>query len=574
MSRPIARNRWARPIFAFGLAALAPLLAGALASPAPTITSLSSSALSRSARLIIQGSGFGADQGMSRVEISGFPAIVTRWSDDVIAAYVPESAPFGTGSVRVTSGGGESNAVALDVTPRAALGRVQWRFQVDSADVQQRPAVGPDGTIVAHDSNAFVYALTPDGGLKWVFRTDSSAYGPPAVGPDGSVYVAAFDRMYGLAPDGTLRWQFTDPDSQGAIAGPSLGPDGNLYVVDDLYGLGAFSLSTAGQLLWSHNGVPRFTEYGALGSEIVFGPSTAGGPPNQLYVALDEYGVAASTAYGLDLDGQQRWARPAGGSDDPFMQQQRQVAVGPEGNVYLTAFSSAIGWGLTALHPADGAVRWAYYPWPANGMSPPDVGPDGAIYLARSLDYLDALRPDGRLLWTVPFGGENGGNGILTSRPRFSPDDRTVYVATTLLGGSEIDPYCYLYAIKASDEAPVSGEAGSAGPMTADHGPGTSVEVAYAPACNANDHWIYWGAGPITDSVKWIDSACGLGTDAIASFDPGTPAVGTFFYFVIVGQGDRHEGSYGRSSAGVERPEATGVGICDRPQALALSCAP
>ena len=56
-----------------------------------------------------------------------------------------------------------------------------------------------------------------------------------------------------------------------------------------------------------------------------------------------------------------------------------------------------------------------------------------------------------------------------------------------------------------------------------------------------------------------------------ATFDPGDPAPDGFFYFVIVGQSVSKEGSYGRGTLG-ERPEAIGVGACDRPQDLAGTC--
>ena len=114
------------------------------------------------------------------------------------------------------------------------------------------------------------------------------------------------------------------------IAGPTVGPDGNIYVISDYGGLGAFALSPAGQLLWSNPGNPTFAEYGQLGAEIVFGSG-------RLYAAFDEYGVASSTIFGLSLGGAQQFARTLGGSDDPFMQQQRQPATGSDGSLYLTA---------------------------------------------------------------------------------------------------------------------------------------------------------------------------------------------------------------------------------------------
>jgi hypothetical protein len=119
-----------------------------------------------------------------------------------------------------------------------------------------------------------------------------------------------------------------------------------------------------------------------------------------------------------------------------------------------------------------------------------------------------------------------------------------------------------------SGAAPVPGEVASILPS---RGAGSAVDVTFAPTCGATDHAAFWGTGPISGAPSWTAAACGLGTSGSASFDPGDPAPGEFFYFVIVGQDATREGSFGSSSAG-ERPEAQGVGSCDRPQVLGGGC--
>ena len=96
---------------------------------------------------------------------------------------------------------------------------------------------------------------------------------------------------------------------------------------------------------------------------------------------------------------------------------------------------------------------------------------------------------------------------------------------------------------------------------------GTVVDLSYTPACGAADNVVYWGHGPIAGSLSWTNAACAVGNTGTASFDPGDPAPETFVYFVIVGQSTTKEGSYGQGwsgLAGVERPEAVGIGACDR----------
>ncbi len=460
---------------------------------APTITSLSASTLPRSGRLLVSGTGFGAAQGLSSLSIGGRTAFVTRWTDTLVVGYVPEATAPGATGVQVVVAGAGSNVVPLGVTLRQSNGRVKWTFQADAqyGYMYQRPAVGPDGTVVAIDAMGNVYAVTADGGLKWIVKGGAS--GPPTVGADGTVYVASMNTITAIAADGTIKWQFTEPSvGQGVIAGPTVGPDGNVYAVTDFGGLGALALSPTGQLLWSNPGNPNFLEYGQIGAEVAFGQG-------RLYVGFDEFGVAPGTVFGLSLDGHQQWAVNAGGVDNGGMQGQTQTAVGLDGTVYITS------WGLNgstlyAFDSATGSIKWTTAPWPSNGMSEPTVGPDGTIYLGRSLSYLDAINPDGstkwsvvdggvlahptisppgtmvvageqsnygepgsvksydsgsgKLLWTLGLPPEYGSFQTLESRPRFAPDGSTVYFGTFISNPNAADQYANLFAVDTTSQAP------------------------------------------------------------------------------------------------------------------------
>jgi hypothetical protein len=218
-------------------------------------------------------------------------------------------------------------AVVPDAGPVSSTypGVVKWRFQVSGQYVLQRPAVGPNGGVVVASSTGDVYSLTAQGVLRWTVRSVGGE-GGPSIDPDGTTYVASGNRITAIGPKGSIRWTFTEPSAgQAVIAGPTVGPDGNIYLISDYGGLGAFALSPAGQLLWSNLGSPTFSEYGQLGAEIVFSST-------RLFAAFDEYGVASSTMFGLSLGGTQQWARTLGGSDDMFMQQQRQPATGRDGS--------------------------------------------------------------------------------------------------------------------------------------------------------------------------------------------------------------------------------------------------
>jgi outer membrane protein assembly factor BamB len=187
------------------------LFAATLASAQPTITALSNTTAARSGRLLIQGSGFGSQQGSGHVEIGGLVAPLTRWSDTLLAAYIPEQAPIGTLNVQVfDSQGFSSNTVPLDVTLRSSQGaHIRWRFQADADYIQARPAVATDGTVYALDLYGHVYAVAPDGALKWIFNASGTDFGNISVGSDGTIYFGNTTVITALTPNGTVKWQFS-----------------------------------------------------------------------------------------------------------------------------------------------------------------------------------------------------------------------------------------------------------------------------------------------------------------------------------------------------------------------------
>lgn len=110
---------------------------------------------------------------------------------------------------------------------------------------------------------------------------------------------------------------------------------------------------------------------------------------------------------------------------------------------------------------------------------------------------------------------------------------------------------------------PTSGEAAADGSLEISAGSGSSMGALWTPACNATDHTLYVGTSPIVNRLSWTAGACAMGTSGSHQFTSDDPPVGKFRYYVIVGRMSSSEGSYGRSSAGVERPEAANTSTCD-----------
>ncbi len=115
------------------------------------------------------------------------------------------------------------------------------------------------------------------------------------------------------------------------------------------------------------------------------------------------------------------------------------------------------------------------------------------------------------------------------------------------------------------------GEAsGDSSPMQARYDRTTGhVEVHYTPACDATNHTIYFGDLAAVASQAYSGAACGRGSSGLTSFAPAGVTDG---FFVIVGNDGAVEGSYGRDSAGVERPDDGGTQGCDAAQDLSSVC--
>jgi hypothetical protein len=417
-------------------------------------------------------------QGIGRVEIGGIAAPLTRWTDTLIAAYVPEAASTGVANVQVFAADGtSSNRLPLNVTFRPApTGRVRWRFKADADYIHSRPAVAKNGTVYTIDVYGHLYAVSPTGGLKWIFNATGSGFGNVSVGPDGTIYTGSTSSIFALRPNGTLRWKFDQNPGAFILLGPNVGPDGNIFAVGT-QGLGVFSLTPQGKLRWSTP--ENYDRPIVILQELVFGTAAQ----SRLYFHANRH------LRSVALDGSSVFTYPDALDTllgDP------QPAVAADGSLYTNLRPEGGGEGLSlGSFDPNGNLQWKVLNNLTNVLSTPEVGSDGIVYDGRNLSELYAIKPDGtvkwkytdslyllspvvspindkifvdgfvngqpgffeaistkgRFLWKVELPSENGLNVSPMSRPRFAPSGKTAYIGTSIPGQGS-NPYCYLYSVR------------------------------------------------------------------------------------------------------------------------------
>jgi hypothetical protein len=96
-----------------------------------------------------------------------------------------------------------------------------------------------------------------------------------------------------------------------------------------------------------------------------------------------------------------------------------------------------------------------------------------------------------------------------------------------------------------------------------------SIDVTFAPACDATNHTIYYGDLADVATYGYSGAACWMGSSGTATFDPSGLSDA---FFVIVGSTGVVEGSYGLDGTGTERPESASTAECDLPRDLTGTC--
>lgn len=291
---------------------------------------------------------------------------------------------------------------------------------------QSSPAVSKDGTIYYVTMANWLIAVNPDGTEKWRYNVHlfKNVWSSPTVAPDGTIYVGSENyppresgkeqeiggTLYAINPDGTLKWKY-DTGSSGVQSTAVITADGTIITAGGCFdsSIGTFAscvyaFNPDGSIKW------KFLPDGVVEGSAVIGTDET------IYIGVKgKINPKNGKFYALTPEGKEKWKFPLsfGMSVSP--------AIGKDGTIYFG------DWGgiFRALDPNGKELWHAETPIGFETLSSsPAIGADGTIYFGSLAYYFYAFTPDGREKWKIYVGG----GGIISS-PAIGKNG-TIYVGT------------------------------------------------------------------------------------------------------------------------------------------------
>lgn len=291
---------------------------------------------------------------------------------------------------------------ALDTS----IGTLDWKYHTGESIIRSVPVVDDQGAIYFVVDNRPSFATTvldelikvdSMGSFLWSFDLNPSlavdtqkGSSSPAIGPDGTIY-AAGDALYALSPDGTLKWS-AGSSSEVFRSSPVVAPSGTVYLGFHDFDLTAFDPADGG-IIWSVPNVPNDFNFGS--------PAIA--PDGTIYV-----GTEKNMMYAIAPDGSIEWAYDTFTADGYNCNIRSSPAIGTDGAVYFGTSQGSTMPRFYALKP-DGTLKWYFEPDDLPNTAPitnfdfyssPAIGQDGTVYTGHEFGSVYALDPgDGSVKW-------------------------------------------------------------------------------------------------------------------------------------------------------------------------------
>jgi outer membrane protein assembly factor BamB len=271
----------------------------------------------------------------------------------------------------------------------------KWRFRADR--VEGGIVIDNDGIIYFGDFGRYLYAIYPDGTLKWKHKLGGWIWSTPAIDEDGTIYVGVDDSscLYAINPNGTEKWRFNAHDT--IYSSPAIAEDGTIYFGTMGVGYNIYAVNPDGTEKWHYKTGYKITSDPAIGDD------------GTVYI-----GSGDSYLYAMYPNGTLRWRFKTGDEIHGH------PAIGEDGTIYIGSYDDY----FYAIY-ANGTMKWRFHSaWgTANSAA---IADDGTIYVGTNKLY--ARNPDGSHKWSFNLGANRR---IGFSSPAISADG-TIYVGVEI----------------------------------------------------------------------------------------------------------------------------------------------
>ncbi len=305
-------------------------------------------------------------------------------------------------------------------------GTVKWTFKAGEG-IESSPVVGTDGTIYFGAHDGYLYSVNKEGKLKWklkigtpigkmagytetggeaksfIYDANTSIPGSPAIGKDGTVYIASRDQyLFAISSDGKEKWKFPLGVAFDSWSSPLIGSDGTIYMTSAKPKGGLYAINPDGTEKWHYK-----VEMGAFNSAAI-------GVDGTIYIAFPtSYNQNALIA--INPDGTKKWEIPL-----TFFSESSPTIAGD--TIYIGTYTEELtGAGLYAISISERKIKWHSDLNTREVMTTPAVSKDGStIYVGTFEGVFYAINADGSIKWNLNTGKEIGSSAAIGA-------DGTVY---------------------------------------------------------------------------------------------------------------------------------------------------
>ncbi|MBI2388553.1 MAG: PQQ-binding-like beta-propeller repeat protein [Deltaproteobacteria bacterium] len=261
-------------------------------------------------------------------------------------------------------------------------------WSAKTGPIHATAALRDDGVIYVpseSEETSFLFALNANGSERWRFPVAGEVHSSPTIGPDGSVYFCGHNgNLYALGPDGKLRFEREIGECH---TSPALSDDGRTVYVGAESTQKLHAVRSSGEIAWSFDAGSEIQSSAAVAADgtIVFG--TDGG-----------------LIFALRSDGAKRWELDAKSpvASSPVISAGR--AGGSGGCAPGVVMIGARDGRFHALSH-EGAELWSFETHSSISYSSPAIDRDANVYFASRDGKVHALDCEGRLRWEVATEG-------------------------------------------------------------------------------------------------------------------------------------------------------------------------